>query len=440
MTPTTIVLFDANTQNITHFFNLLEGHFDILSVRFNSLPEVRKNQIAAFFILCMRPDDAVYDKVADLNLRFSHIPVVLFSPSPQPEEVTFAVAQGVKGYFKLDTDEKPLLEWLDNLNPVKPNHSVWGWLKSKLQKVLKPKQHKGLSKMVMAQNNVLPLVEIRNMVSHIPVFNEEAPQYFANLQTIFHQNEENTHEKVIKVRFFGNFEVQIGHHILSIKNGALLLAYLLFNHSKPIHKQRIIDRFWPDSTHDAARNCLNSTIFGLRRAFNDVAPNQSIIIFQNEHYAIHPDWRVETDADSFQWHWRNARDIERTQGLKAALPHFTSLIVLHKDDFLVNFPNIEWALSERDTFRERYLQVLQHVADFNLNDKNYVAAIEYYQEILKTDDCLEEIHCKLMTCYSALKMKDRAMRQYKRCVDTLKKVQLSPSRETHEWQERIGAL
>jgi DNA-binding SARP family transcriptional activator len=440
MTPTTIVLFDHNTQNVAYFLNLLEGHFDILSVRFNSLPEVRKNQITAFFILCMRPDDAVYEKIADLNLRFSHIPIVLFSPSPQPEEVTFAVAQGVKAYFKLDTDEKPLLEWLNALNPFQPKYSVWGWLKSKLQKFLKPTQHRGLSKMVVAQNNVLPIAEIENIVQKMPLFSEGAPQYPAFREVGFDENEPKLLEKVIKIRFFGDFEVEIGHQILNIKNGALLLAYLLFNHSKPIHKQRIIDRFWPDSTHDAARNCLNSTVFGLRRAFNDVAPNQSIIIFQNEHYAIHPDWRIETDADAFQGHWRNARDIERTQGLKAAMPHFTALIALHKDDFLVNFPNIEWALGERDTFRERYLQVLQHVADFNLNDKNYVAAIEYYQEILKSDDCLEEIHCKLMTCYTALKMKDRAMRQYKRCVDTLKKVQLSPSRETYEWQERIGAL
>jgi DNA-binding SARP family transcriptional activator len=433
MTPTTIVLFDHNTQNVAHFFNLLEGHFDILSVRFNSLPEVRKNQITAFFILCMRPDDAVYEKVADLNLRFSQIPIVLFSPSPQPEEVTFAVAQGVKGYFKLDTDEKPLLEWLNSLSSTESNHSVWGWFKSKLNNLLKPTPHRGLSKMVMAQNNILPIEEVGNMVSQIPLFNDGPPHYFK-------QSEEKLLEKVIKVRFFGNFEVEIGNQILNIKNGSLLLAYLLFNHSKPVHKQRIIDRFWPDSTHDAARNCLNSTIFALRRSFNDVALNQSTIMFQNEHYAIHPDWRVETDADAFQGHWRNAREIERTQGLKAAMPHFTALIALHKDDFLVNFPNIEWALSERDTFRERYLQVLQHVADFNLNEKNYVAAIEYYQEILKTDDCLEEIHCKLMTCYTALKMKDRAMRQYKKCVDTLKKVQLSPSRETYQWQERIGAL
>jgi DNA-binding SARP family transcriptional activator len=433
MTPTTIVLFDHNTQNVAHFLNLLEGHFDILSVRFNSLPEVRKNQITAFFILCMRPDDAVYEKVADLNLRFSQIPIVLFSPSPQPEEVTFAVAQGVKGYFKLDTDEKPLLEWLNSLSSTESNHSVWGWFKSKLNNLLKPIPHRGLSKMVMAQNNILPLEEVGNMVSQIPLFIDGPPQYLK-------QSEEKLLEKVIKVRFFGNFEVEIGNQILNIKNGSLLLAYLLFNHSKPVHKQRIIDRFWPDSTHDAARNCLNSTIFALRRSFNDVALNQSTIMFQNEHYAIHPDWRVETDADAFQGHWRNAREIERTQGLKAAMPHFTALIALHKDDFLVNFPNIEWALSERDTFRERYLQVLQHVADFNLHEKNYVAAIEYYQEILKTDDCLEEIHCKLMTCYTALKMKDRAMRQYKKCVDTLKKVQLSPSRETYQWQERIGAL
>jgi DNA-binding response OmpR family regulator len=285
MTPTTIVLFDHNTQNVAHFLNLLEGHFDILSVRFNSLPEVRKNQITAFFILCMRPDDAVYEKVADLNLRFSQIPIVLFSPSPQPEEVTFAVTQGVKGYFKLDTDEKPLLEWLNSLSSTESNHSVWGWFKSKLNNLLKPTPHRGLSKMVMAQNNILPLEEVGNMVSQIPLFNDETPQYFK-------QSEEKLLEKVIKVRFFGNFEVEIGNQILNIKNGSLLLAYLLFNHSKPVHKQRIIDRFWPDSTHDAARNCLNSTIFALRRSFNDVAPNQSTIMFQNEHYAIHPDWRV----------------------------------------------------------------------------------------------------------------------------------------------------
>jgi DNA-binding SARP family transcriptional activator len=433
MTPTTIVLFDLNTQNVAHFFNLLEGHFDILSVRFNSLPEVRKNQIAAFFILCMRPDEIVYEKVADLNLRFPQIPVVLFSPTPQPEEVTYAVAQGVKAYFKLDTEGKPLLAWLNAFYPPKKVFSFWNWCKNQLTKFIKPSLHKGFSKLEMAQNNIVPLAHMENLVHHIPIFNDDPPQYLG-------ENEEKSLQKVIKVRFFGNFEVEIENQILNVKNGSLLLAYLLFNHSKPVHKQRIIDRFWRDSTHDAARNCLNSTIFGLRRAFNDVALNQSIIIFQNEHYAIHPDWRVETDTDSFQWLWRNARDIERTQGLKAAMPHFTSLIALHKDDFMVNFPNIEWALGERDTFRERYLQVLQHVADFNLNEQNYVAAIEYYQEILKTDDCLEEIHCKLMTCYTELKMKERAMRQYKKCVDTLKKEQLSPSRTTHEWHERIVQL
>ncbi len=425
MTPKTIVIFDHDTQNTSRFIQLFDDYFDLHTTRFNSLPEVRKSQISAFFLLCMRPDNTVFNKIGELNFLFNKTPVVLFSPQPQPEDVTQAVACGAKAYFKIDSDETPVLNWLACFYQKKESESFLQKCKNYLFP-LKSTFSTPFYTPEPIKNEIVPTEKIGEILEKIRASSQKEPEMVSE------KKDSNT----IQAYFFGNFVVRINDKEVNVRNGALLLAYLLLN-NKPIHKQRLMDRFWGDSDSDSARNCLNSTIHALRKAFSEVVAKPPVIVFNNEHYSIHSHWKVETDVERFKQNWQKSLEVGRKQGFQTALPLYKELIELYEDDFLVNFPNVEWALGERDTFRERYMNVLQHVADHYLNAREFGAAIEYYKNILEKEESLEEIHRKLMTCFYELKMKDRALRQYKKCVEVLEKSKRKPSRETKELHEKM---
>ncbi len=425
--PKTIIVFDKNTHQTQSIINALDGHFQVLSLAFQSIPDVHHPYVAAIFILCIKPDEAVYEKIEELKFIFPHQPIALFSPTPQPEEVTFAIRKGAKGYFNLPVSETKLMGWLREVS--EPSNPMGKWMKRIFSRFFTPKTH-----FPVVVENIIPLPDVKKVEA---VFHS-AVEILTDGSMSFESSE--TYENAISVQFFGNFQVSINQKNIAIRNGGLLLAYLLFQYPRPVHKKKLMEKFWPDSIDDSAKNCLNATIFSLRRLMNETAPNYPIIVFKNEHYAIHNDWQVHSDVLDFKNYWEKARTIERTQGLSAALSEYQKLSDFYKDDFLSSYSKHEWVLGERDTFRERYLQVLHHLADYFWEMRQYVATIEQCQTILAIEDCLESIHRRLIACYIELKMKDKALLQFKRCEQSLKKINAHPSKETVDLYGKINSL
>lgn len=212
------------------------------------------------------------------------------------------------------------------------------------------------------------------------------------------------------------------------KKNATILAYLFFHHQKPQHKDVLMEVFWGDFTPSSARNSLNVAMCSLRKSLADSFPDKEVILYDNDSYYINPELTVMTDVEKFTYLWREGRSIEATNGLAAALDTYSKAVTLYKDDFLATARFEEWCESERDNLKEIYLFILNRLGVYFFEQKNYDGCIQICQKMLEKDECLEDVHRKLMTCYSLLGLTDLAIRQYYKCEKALEReLHLKPS-------------
>jgi DNA-binding SARP family transcriptional activator len=391
MLQRTIVIIDYDTQELSRVLDLLVGIHDVFVVAYNRLPDIpiRISRVLALVLLCTKPDDEVAQSLQTLRFCYSDLKIIVMSPEPTPFMVAQAITFGANDYINLATDDVKIMESFRRYNQTPTiNPPIWkrilGWLQ--------PRRALSIPSTAQKLANIEPLVSAMSD-KWIGGKDSTTPQYNDLI------------------------EVQL-----------LLLAYLLYNHNRPIHKEILMSMFWGDNVNDA-KNCLNVAIFSLRKALSKLT-DEKTIIFLNDYYAINTEfWRIETDADAFSRLWEKSRSSLRTHGLEAAIDDLKNLKMMYRDDFLPNF-NHEWAIGRRDEFREKHLQALNLLSEHYWKNQRLSDCIDSCCDILKVDDCVELTHRRLMQCYLTLKMKGKAVRQYKRCRESLKKLNIAPETET----------
>lgn len=245
----------------------------------------------------------------------------------------------------------------------------------------------------------------------------------------------------VSVQFFGQLKITIRgkkvSHIKGKKN-ASVLAYLLFNHHRSVHRDILIDKFWSDFSTASAKNSLNVAICSIRKDLAKVLKEQEVILYENESYCINPQLEIITDVEKFTYMWRKGRGIEEAQGLSSALPAYNKAVALYQKEFLENFRFEEWCESERSNLQEIYLFILNRLSAYFFEEKNYYGCINICKKMLSTDRCLEEVYRKLMKCYYSLGLTDMAFKQYFKCKKALREeLELSPSKPTEELFESM---
>ncbi len=247
----------------------------------------------------------------------------------------------------------------------------------------------------------------------------------------FNDNHEKEYASDIAVQFFGAFRLRIkGKTVPEIrgKKNAEVLAYLLYNHEKSVHKDVLMEKFWGHVNSISARNSLNVAICNLRKYLAGVYPNGEIILYDSDSYSISPHLEVTTDIDKFQYLWNKGRAIEAAQGLQQAMGLYQKATEVYKDEFLTNNRYEEWCESERDKLKETYLFMLNRLSTHFFKQKNYNQCVHICQRMLEKDSCLEEVHRKLMVCFHLLGHHDLALKQYFKCEKSLdKELGLTPS-------------
>lgn len=247
----------------------------------------------------------------------------------------------------------------------------------------------------------------------------------------------------LQVQMMGQLRVIVhGEEIRRLpgKKARSLLAYLLHKYPRTVHREQLIDRFWTDSTLDSARNCLNVTLHAIRRSFNDVAPGKQIIVYNDESYGISPEFTVEKDVDLFEYYWKKAKQIEQEKGMIAAVNVYHQAFAFYRGDLLEDLPYEDWVEGSRERLRETWLVILDRLSKHFLEQCRYQICLGICKKMLEKDNCLEDIHRRLMACYMELGMKDLAVRQFKKCREALKlELSVTPGKATVELYEQIRA-
>ena len=421
MCTKTLLIVDYDTQKTLSLVETLTDSYDILFVAFSRLPElpVSARKILATIVLCTKPDDAVLHQLKTLREARPELPIVLLSPKPPTAEVTAALQAGATDYFDLADNYAALTAWLfkESMRRQSARLSFLDFLPDWFTR-FQPKWQVNPS--VPVGNTVLPLPPMPFVE---PQPTEDTPQYLTDF---------------LDVQFFGEFVLRLNGRILKPKKNVALLAYLLFNHDKPIHRDQLIDRFWGDSRPDSGRNCLNAAFHSIRKMLNELTDGRRVIIYERDFYAVDTAaWHVETDADRFCKHWKKARLLRQTQGAEATTKELQTLRTIYNGAFLDNI-NLEWFVGKRDEFSEKHLQALNGLAEFFWQQDNYVDCIELCNEILTIDLCVEVTHLRLMHCFAKLNMTERAVRQYQKCADALRRINAKPSAEIQKLYAEIG--
>lgn len=245
----------------------------------------------------------------------------------------------------------------------------------------------------------------------------------------------------LQVHFLGPFQVFLNGTRVEEWSGhkaQLLFAYMIYHHKRRIYRDILMDKFWPHSTPESARNCLNVTLHAMRASLQKVLPGPEVVRFKSESYFFAPEISIELDTEKYLDLWNMAQVAEREGRGDDALQNYEAAAALYHGDFLEEFLYENWTDLERANLAETYLVIMDRMSGFYASDGRPATAISLCEQILQKDNCREEIYRRLMNCYSRIGQRDKAIRIYKRCVDILKSaLDVEPTATTRQLFQKI---
>lgn len=189
-----------------------------------------------------------------------------------------------------------------------------------------------------------------------------------------------------------------------------LFAYLLLHRAQPLNRRRLAFLFWSRATETAARRNLRQYIHNIRTTLEpiEIESGATLLHADGSSIQINPEASIWIDAESFEHHARDEATIHELQ----------EAIALYKGDLLEDIYD-EWCDEVRGTFRQTYLSTLDRATQLLLDANRHAEAIPYAQKWASAEPLDEAAHRRLLTLYSAVGDRARAVQHYQSLVKTL---------------------
>ena len=245
---------------------------------------------------------------------------------------------------------------------------------------------------------------------------------------------QNPSSPSLAIHCLGPFRVYLDEQLIthwSGGKGKSIFKYIIANRTRPIAKDILMDLLWPEIDSEAARNNLNVAIYALRQAFREIRPDFSSILFEDEHYLLNPVVTVWVDFEQFEEYYQAGRSLEKRSQVAEAVREFELAEGLYQGDFLEEDLYEDWPILQRESLKDNYLVILDHLSRYHLEAGQYTTCIHFCRKILAKDDCREDVYRRLMRCYNRRGQPNLALRQYHLCSETLsRELDVSPAPET----------
>ncbi len=226
----------------------------------------------------------------------------------------------------------------------------------------------------------------------------------------------------VTVRMLGSFELAVDGRLVTIWHGHLgpsVLKYLLARSKRACPRDVLLDVFWPSVAPDLARNRLQVTLCGVRRALEAVT-DARLIEFRDGAYVVGQSVDVELDIDVFERLVESGRHDELNGHTERSVDRYSEAVGVYRGDFLADSPYEEWTALTRETLRIKYLDLLDRLARLLLEQDRDGECIDVAQRILNQDTCREDAHRLLMRCYTRQGRTHQALRQFDLCCRSLR--------------------
>lgn len=217
-----------------------------------------------------------------------------------------------------------------------------------------------------------------------------------------------------------------------------IFKYMIFHRRNPIHREVLVELFWPDAELDAGCRNLYQAIYTLRRALRAGGDPFPYILCEDSCYEINPELHLWIDSEEFLSHHARGQKLEREGRLEEAVTEYELAENLYEGEFLSEDRYEDWPVIERENLKHTHIDVLDRLSRFYFEQAHYNVSVAFCQSILAEDNCREDIHRRLMRCFFHCDQLHLAIRQYHTCVKTLnRELDVPPMPATVELYQQI---
>jgi len=207
-----------------------------------------------------------------------------------------------------------------------------------------------------------------------------------------------------------------------------LFFYILLH--GPLERGAIGLVFWPELSAKKMTDSFHTTLYRMRRALGADA-----VVMEGGQYRL-------GDVD----YWFDVDEFEALVGRARLLPPhdwqtehlWRRAEALYRGDFLPEVQRV-WCVPKREALWEMYLEALVGVGRCHEARREFEEAIGWYRRALEVDELREDVHRRIMHCYTGAGRRSEALAQYHRCQGILRReLDVEPAVETRRLYERIA--
>ncbi|WP_037366200.1 ATP-binding protein [Nakamurella lactea] len=164
------------------------------------------------------------------------------------------------------------------------------------------------------------------------------------------------------LQLLGSFAVSVGEVAMPAERWRLrkaksLVAMIALEPGQRCHRDRVVDRLWPDLEPGAAAKNLHQTLYVARRALADAgAAATGLILIRDDQVMLDDGGPVDVDALRFEAAARDALTAPTEERLLAAADLYTG-------DLLPEWPDSEWLTARRHALQQTRSEILLKLAD-----------------------------------------------------------------------------
>lgn len=225
---------------------------------------------------------------------------------------------------------------------------------------------------------------------------------------------------VLRVQLLGTFRLDYAdaplHGVNTLRLQALL-AYLILHAESPQSRQHVAFLLWPDTDESHARNNLRQFLYQLRHALPD--PDRFLVADTSTVY-----WKRDKgqniDIQLFEQALKESHTAEQrgdTLGMRHALERAA---LIYQGDLLPGCYD-EWIGPERDRLLKECHTVYRQLAGLLEGQREYAAALQIAQHLLRLDPFDEGTIISLMRLYMLSGNRTGAERVYQVAVETFRR-------------------
>ncbi len=226
---------------------------------------------------------------------------------------------------------------------------------------------------------------------------------------------------VLRIQFLGGFKIDYGDlPVFGVNSlrAQSLLAYLVLHADTPQPRQHLAFLLWPDTTESQARNNLRQFIYLLRHALPDA--NRFLAADTSTVY-----WKIDESQDidlqSFECSLREIAAAEQQhKDPKIVQPLLEQAIAFYQGDLLPGCYD-DWIVPDRERLRQGYFVACQKLVRVLESQREYEAALQINQRLLRLDPLDENTYVSLMRLHSLNNNHTGARQTYQIAVETLKR-------------------